>query len=294
MSSILLSLISLPFSASFPGPRRDCVKLNLFSVEPKYTNIRFCHPSTNEECERLLSHYDEVNQKNLHPTDTNIHEKVQKYSILIEEAVRHLYGSQAERYLQYDVFYKGASHPRMREIDIVNIKSPQVIEIGEIKLTSNVGLAMQNGVEQLRISSGILSSKYTKAECTIIIIDLVGQAEERRGKHIFQNYKVIRKRDGFKFKLIIISIEALFDYAAKRNITVMDDDEKDALIEETMRNVGRRLQAGIDNISKRIDALLRRISNKDISINDCNQPVPSCKSLVLSTYYNIQLPIRIR
>ena len=257
-------------------------------MEPKYRNIHFSHPSENEECKQLLFHYAEINNRIHHYGNDNHYEKIKKYSVPVEDAVRRLWSSREERYLFYDVLYKGTYHMKMREIDLVNIKSPETIEIAEIKLTSNMNLAIQNGIKQLRISASVLTNKYSRVGCTLIIVDLTSQKKEA-GKQIFQDSRIIRKRDGFTFRLIKISIEDLFEYALKRNITMLEPDELQEVIEEAMKNIGRKMQDRIDKISQKISVLINKINTENWVSEISFRPVLISNSIVLSTFYNNQL-----
>jgi hypothetical protein len=257
-------------------------------MEPKYKNIRFYHPSSSEECERLLSHYDKINIRNRYYNGNNSqYQKTQEHSASIENMVRGLWGSQEDRYLFYDVFYNGSYHTKMREIDLVNIKSQETIEIGEIKFTSRNQLSIQNGIKQLQYSHEILSNSYKKVECVLIIVNLLGQ-NITGNNHIFSNYRIINKRNGFLFKLFEISVEDLFDYVMKRNIPIINADEFQSVKEEALINMGNRIQNEIDKISQRIDKLIGEINNRNtMSVEETNI-IPVINSIVQSSFYTKQ------
>jgi hypothetical protein len=180
-------------------------------MKSKYENIRFCHPSSNKICKKLLDKYIS-NRRKSHPLRyvASTNSNIQKYSKSVEKTVRRLFGSQNDRFLLYDVIYEGIYHSRMREVDIVNIKSSDTIQVGEIKLTSNKTRARYTGSKQLQITTEILQKRYSKVECVLIIIDLINDyMGDETCDSIFNNSKIIKNEFGFQYELIEITVPSL-------------------------------------------------------------------------------------
>jgi len=233
-------------------------------METKYKNIRFCHPSSNEECKRLLFQHISNGKKN-RPLGyiPNAISDIQRVSKSVENTVRQLLGSERNRFLMYDVIYEGKYHTRMREVDLVNIKSPDTIQIGEVKITSNRTHAIQCGSQQLQITKEILKERFKNVKCVLIIINLIDDSNDDETRDsLFSNSKTIKKESCFEYELIEISANSLLNYIQRENISSINDEELQASIEEAMRNYEKREQSKIDKISERIEKMIYEIKQR--------------------------------
>lgn len=263
-------------------------------MEPKYKNIRFCNPSSNEECKELLLQHIS-NSKKCRPLGyvPKVISSIQNLSRPIESTVRWLFGSEKNRFILYDVIYEGTYHTKMREVDLINIKSTDTIQIGEIKFTSNKTQAIHCGSLQLQASTEILQKKFTNVKCVLIIIDLINECKiEGNRNSIFCNSKIIKKDSGFEYELIEISAFSLLQYAERNDIHIIDEEELQIATDEATENLEKRMQRKADMISEKIEKMIYgTIQEKNYYACAIRQTAPVLYNLINSSFYNNQTHI---
>jgi len=228
-------------------------------MEAKYRNPRFSDPSSNNECKDLLLRYINSNKKNhAEKRTSHAYSYIKELSKQIESFIRSMYGSEKDRYLTYDVIYKGKYEAGLREVDLLKLVSPTEIVIGEVKLTCNKRNAIHSGLKQLKKRAEILKPQYTNIKCELIIVDILNNStEELTDETLFSNSKTIKNEEGFQYNLIVIPAFQLFKYmSAKKSATLEFKELQNNAENEAQEYYEKRMQSKMEKISEKIERMI--------------------------------------
>jgi len=181
----------------------------------KYKNVKLVLPS-DADYQAYLQAYISAS-KSKHPSGyvPQPPSALSKASRIAELIVRNWYGSQTNRIIQYDVFYKGTYQRHYKECDIIRIESDGSLTIGEIK--SSHSPSAWKALSQLQHSCEILSTITPNLNPVAIIVNM---ASINTSSLYHTEITEHQAESGFFFNGISLSLGDITEYARTHALTV--------------------------------------------------------------------------